>query len=81
MATPLLTSASQETLVTAFGTIGVKSATNITSGRDTPLPIANVCDEFLQLLNRAAAALKQTDSITTQPNKRQRLEPNQTLFH
>ena len=47
MATPLLTSASQETLVTAFGTIGVKPATNITSGRDTPIPMANVSDETL----------------------------------
>ena len=64
MDTPLLNSASQETLVTAFGNIGVKSATNITSGMDTPLPTANVSDEILQLLDEAAAALSPKESVT-----------------
>ena len=41
MVTSLLTSAGQDMLVTAFGTTGVKSATNIASGRDTPIPTVN----------------------------------------
>ena len=65
-----MNSACQETLMTAFGTIGVKSATNITSGRDTLLPTANVSDETLQLLDKSAAALKPKESVTAQPNKR-----------
>ena len=79
MATPVLNSVSQDTLVNAIGTLGVQSASNLTSGRDTPLPTANFSDETLQLLNRAAAALNLTDNTITQPNKRRKLEPNDDL--
>ena len=74
MATPLLKSVSEDTLVTAIGTLGVKSATNITSGPGTPYPKNSISDETLQLLEQAADLLEPKPSTTSQPTKRERLE-------
>ena len=74
---PLLRSVSEDTLVTAISTLGVKSATNITSGPGTPYPKNNLSDETLQLFEQAADSLKAKPSTTSQPTKRKRLQSSE----
>ena len=51
----LLTSASEDTLVTAFGTREIQSATNLHSGQDTPHPETRLSTETVQVLKDTAA--------------------------
>ena len=70
----LLSSASEDTLVTAMGTVEIQSATNLHSGNDTPYPEARLSTETMQLLQYTAARLEPKDSTITQPSKKRRLE-------
>ena len=70
----LLTSASEDTLVTAMGTVEIQSATNLHSGHDTPYLEARLSTETMQLLQDTTARLKPKDSTITQPSKKRRLE-------
>ena len=70
----LLTSASEDTLVTAMGTVEIQSATNLHSGHDTPYPEARLSTETMQLLQDTPARLKPKDSTITQPSKKRQLE-------
>ena len=75
----LLTSASEDTLVTAIGTVEITSATNLHSGQDTPYPETRLSSETMQLLEDTAARLEPKNSVTMQPSKRRRLEPNEDM--
>ena len=67
----LLTTASEDTLVTAFGT------REIQSGQDTPHPETRLSTETVQVLKDTAARLEKKDSTLVQPsNKKRRLETN-----
>ena len=73
----LLTSASEDTLVTAMGTVEIQSATNLRLGNDTPYPEARLSTETMQLLEDAAARLEPKDSTIIQPSKKRQLEANE----
>ena len=72
-----LNSGSEDTLVTAMGTVEIQSATNLHSGHDTPYPEARRSTETMQLLQDAAAKLEPKDSTINQSTKKRRLEANE----